>query len=540
MIHIRVLASALIMLYIQMKNIFAVATALSLSYTVSAQEIAKGVVFDDINKNGILDKKERGIPNVSVSNGVEVVQTDAQGQYKLPVDEDNIIFVIKPADYALPLSTANQPKFYYIHKPQGSPELTYKGVSPTGKLPKDINFGLTAQSESRDFSAFVFGDPQAYDMTEMDYFKRGIIDRISNKNAAVFGISLGDLVGNDLSLHPAYKSTISLMGLPWYNVIGNHDLNFDTKDDSYSDEAFEASFGPATYSFNYGNAHFLVLDDIIYPNPDTGKGYKGGLRKDQLEFIANDLKFVPKDKLIVLAFHIPLEHENSEVFRTEDRDRLFDILSEFPHTLSLSAHTHFQQQNFFGAKDGWKQSKPHHEYNVGTTSGDWYSGELDENGIPVSTMRDGTPKGYAILNIKNNQYTFDYKVVGKDEAYQIALSGPSIVDQKYVQRYPVYANFFIGKEGDQVLYRINDSQWKEMDQVKEVDPSFDDAVKQYDLATDYKEGRRPSDGTNSSHLWRLKLPKLKTGKYKIEVKATDLFNRIHTAVKEIEVVNKTK
>ncbi|KKX47006.1 hypothetical protein L950_0228840 [Sphingobacterium sp. IITKGP-BTPF85] len=99
---------------------------------------------------------------------------------------------------------------------------------------------------------------------------------------------------------------------------------------------------------------------------------------------------------------------------------------------------------------------------------------------------------------------------------------------------------FIGKKGDQVLYRINDSQWKEMDQVKEVDPSFDDAVNQYDLATDYKEGRRPSDGTNSAHLWRLKLPKLKAGKYKIEVSATDMFNRVHTAFKEIEVVNKTK
>lgn len=528
------------MLYIQMKNIFAVAAALSLSYVVSAQEIAKGVVFNDINKNGLLDKKETGIPHVSVSNGREVVQTDAKGQYQLPVGKDNIVFVIKPSDYALPLNTVHQPQFYYIHKPEGSPELTYKGVSPTGKLPKKINFALTTRAESRDFSTFVFGDPQAYDMVEMDYFKRGIIDRIANKNTAVFGISLGDLVGNDLSLHPAYKSTISLMGLPWFNVIGNHDLNFDTKEDIYSDESFEASFGPATYSFNYGNAHFLIIDNIIYPNPDTGKGYKGGLRQDQLDFIANDLKFVPKDKLIVLAFHIPLAHDNPKVFRTEDRDRLFDILSEFPHTLSLSAHTHYQQQNFFGAKEGWKQEKPHHEFNVGTTSGDWYSGEFDENGIPVSTMRDGTPKGYAILNIKNNDYTFDYKVVGKDIDYQIALSGPSVVDQKFVQRYPIYANFFIGKKDDQLLYRINEGKWKEMEKVKEIDPSFNDAVNQFDLATQYKDGRRPSDGTISEHLWKFKLPKLKTGDYKIEIKATDMFNRTHTATKEIQVVNKSK
>ncbi|AIM36069.1 hypothetical protein KO02_04710 [Sphingobacterium sp. ML3W] len=523
-----------------MKNIFAVAAAMSLSYYASAQEIAKGIVFNDINKNGVLDRNEMGIPHVSVSNGIDVVQTDAKGRYKLAVAKDNIIFVIKPSNFGLQLNKSHEPQFYYIHKPEGSPNLKYSGVSPTGKLPKEINFALTAQPEAKEFSAFVFGDPQAYNMAEMDYFKRGIIDRIANKKEAAFGISLGDLVGDDLSLHPAYKSTISLMGLPWFNVIGNHDLNYDTKEDRYSDEAFEASFGPATYSFNYGNAHFLIIDNIIYPNPDTGKGYKGGLRQDQLDFIANDLKFVPKDKLIVLAFHIPLEHDNPAVFRTADRDRLFDILSEYPHTLSLSAHTHYQQHNFFGNKEGWKQEKPHHEYNVGTTSGDWYSGEYDADGIPQSTMRDGTPKGYAMLHVKDNQYSFDYKVVGKESSYQIALSGASVVDQKYVQRYPIYANFFIGKSDDQVQYRINDGEWKDMKHVKEVDPSFDDSVNQFDLAISYKEGRRPSDGTVSPHLWKLKLPKLNAGNYKIEVKATDMFNRIHTAVKEIQVVNHVK
>src|SRR5690606_29282644 len=120
--------------------------------------------------------------------------------------------------------------------------------------------------------------------------------------------------------------------------------------------------------------------------------------------VENDLKFVPKDKLIVLAFHIPLLHNNSDVFRNEDRQRLFDILKDFPNTVSLSAHTHFQQQNFYGKEDGWRQTAPHHEYNVGTTSGDWYSGGLNPQGVPTSTMRDGTPKGYSVMTINNNSY----------------------------------------------------------------------------------------------------------------------------------------
>src|SRR5690606_21381959 len=150
--------------------------------------------------------------------------------------------------------------------------------------------------------------------------------------------------------------------------------------------------------------------------------------KDQLEFVANDLKFVSKDKLIVIAFHIPIgQAGDNEGFREDDRNQLFELLADFPNTLSLSAHTHNHTQRFFHKKDGWKQENAHHHYNVGTTSGNWYSGELNEQGIPVSTMSDGTPKGYAFINFRGNQYDVDYKVAGKSKEYQIEISAPKVV-----------------------------------------------------------------------------------------------------------------
>nr|WP_262506182.1 calcineurin-like phosphoesterase C-terminal domain-containing protein [Sphingobacterium spiritivorum] len=172
---------------------------------------------------------------------------------------------------------------------------------------------------------------------------------------------------------------------------------------------------------------------------------------------------------------------------------------------------------------------------MGTTSGDWYSGIKNELGVPVSTMRDGTPKGYAVLNIKGNQYTFDYKVAGKDPQYQIAIYGPEIVAQKYSGRYPIYANFFIGRKGDNVQYRIDDGAWKAMDYTEEADPAYVYAVSSYDLAKELLDGRRPSDGISSTHLWKMKLPKLKAGNHKIEIQAVDMFGRTHTGVKEIKV-----
>ena len=44
-------------------------------------------------------------------------------------------------------------------------------------------------------------------------------------------------------------------------------MNYDVQADSLSDETFESYFGPASYSFNYGKVHFIVLDDIRYPIP---------------------------------------------------------------------------------------------------------------------------------------------------------------------------------------------------------------------------------------------------------------------------------
>lgn len=521
-----------------MKKHLLFAVALLHFYASSAQDFAQGRVYSDSNKNGKWDKNEKGIGGVSVSNGIQVVQTDDKGQYRLPIGHDNILFVIKPTGYALPVNGKSQPQFYYIHKPQGSPKLKYAGVEPTGKLPKNVDFALIAQDESTLFSALIFGDSQPYTKQEVEYFKKAIVDEaVQTKGEALFGLTLGDLVGDDLSLHAPYKEAISAIALPWFNVMGNHDMNYDVEVDSLSDEAFERSFGPNNYSFNYGDVHFIVLDDIIYPNPYTKKGYIGGFRKDQLDFVENDLKFVPKDKLVVLSYHIPL-YSAENTFVQADRKRLFSILKDFPNVFGLSAHTHFQTQFYYGKEDGWLGSKPFHEYNVGTTNGDWYSGSMNEQGLPISTMRDGTPKGYVFLRFNGNQYSFDYKVAGRDSSYQIEIAAPAYIHEGQSHRYPIYANFFVGKKGDKVSYRINGGEWKDMQYTQEVDPQYQDNLYRWDLAEQPIEGRRPSNPVQSTHLWKASLPRWKTGKYTIEVRATDMFGKTFLQYRSIEVIEK--
>lgn len=515
------------MKYVKIK--FALAVFGTLSYNAIAQDKVEGYVYNDLNQNNKKEKTEQGISNVAVSNGEQVVLTDSNGKYELPLGIDNVISVIKPTGYQVAVDKNNLPKFFYNYKPKGSPQLKFKGVSPTGKLPKSVDFALIKKDESNDFTTLVFGDPQPYTLEEVEYFKKGIVEEVKDIKNIPFGISLGDLVGNDLDLFNPYIEAVEAVGVPWYNVMGNHDMNFDATTDKWSDETYEAHFGPANYAFNYGKVHFIVLDDILYPDPRGLTQYWGGFREDQIAFIENDLKFVPKDYLIVLAFHIPLSEPENDSFRDYDRDRLFSLLKDYPNTLSLSAHTHIQKQDFFAKKEGWLREKPHHEYNVGTTSGDWYSGQLNELGVPVSTMRDGTPKGYAFIHFKGNTYTVDYKVAGKPKEYQMEIFAPKVVAKGKRTKSGIYANFFMGNAQDKVVFRIDDGEWQSMTHVEEYDPSYASLVNQWDTSEKLLPGKRGSNPIISNHLWRGNIPtKLNVGEHTIEVKAKDMFGNEFT------------
>ncbi len=519
-----------------MKRISLVILVFLASTSAYAQDHASGYVYADVNNNGKRDNNEKGVAHVSVTNGQDVVLTNDKGFYTLPVTEDNIISVIKPTNYQVPKNADNLPQYFYIHKPKGSPQLKYKGVAPTGPLPKSIDFALLPAKENNDFTALVFGDPQVYSLEQVDYFVRGVIKEVEGIKNVAFGLSMGDEVGEKLDLFDPYTKAVKRVGIPWYNIIGNHDLNMDAVKDSLSDESFEAHFGPDNYAFNYGKVHFIVLDDVLYPDPRDGHGYYGGLREDQLKFVENDLKYVPKDYLIVMAFHIPLS-EPQFLFRSSDRVRLFDALKDFPHTLSLSAHTHMQRQDFYTKGAEWKQDKPHHHFNIGTASGDWYSGLSGQEGIPVSTMRDGTPKGYGFIHFKGNGYVIDYKVAGEDASIQMKIIAPKVLKKGNDTLANVFVDFFTGDKNDKAYYRIDNGAYQVLEHSFEFDPFYLAEVAEWKGITDKtKKARRPSNPAKSTHLWKGILPaNLAAGEHTIEVKVTDVYNRTFTQKQQYKI-----
>ena len=273
--------------------------------------IATGVVFEDRSGGGRRQAADRGIAGVLVSNGREVVRTDGEGRYALPVGEEAIIFVIKPTGYAVPLERGTLlPRFYYIHQAEGTPAhlgLRYRGIEPTGPLPHSIDFPLTRSEEPSRFEVLLLSDLHAGSLAEIDFIRNDVVNPLIGTKVA-FGLTTGDIMSDDLSLYLRLNRMIGQLGVPWRNVIGNHDLDLDAPDRRYSRETFKQTFGPSTYAFEHGGTLFLILDNVDYLGAHAGGdcAYRGRFGKRQLAFVANVLKETPPDRLIVAAMHIPL------------------------------------------------------------------------------------------------------------------------------------------------------------------------------------------------------------------------------------------
>jgi hypothetical protein len=162
---------------------------------------ASGVVFHDRDRDAERDEDEEGIPGVKVSNGREIVATDGDGRYDLPIDDDTILFVINPRGWMTPVNEDNLPRFSFILKPAGSPESRFPGVEPTGPLPDSVDFALRPQAEPEVFLALFFGDTQPRDVKEVEYIAHDVIEPILGEEInASFGVTLGDIVFEDLSV----------------------------------------------------------------------------------------------------------------------------------------------------------------------------------------------------------------------------------------------------------------------------------------------------------------------------------------------------
>jgi len=530
----------------------------SLIHAAGAEEQVSGYVFNDGNRNNGRDKKEKGISGVAVSNGIDIAITGPDGYYGLPVRDNNSVFVIKPTGWMTALNENNLPLFYYLHKSEGSPSgFLYQGVEPRGKLPENVNFPLYEEDTGKEFKIIVFGDTQPWDIEEVDYLAEDIIHELIGVENIAFGITMGDIVFDQLELFAPLNQAVAQVGIPWYNVMGNHDINYSAPNDELSGETFERIYGPPNYAFVYGGVHFIIIDDIIHEEKAGSHNYVGGLRADQLSFIENYLKTVPDDELIVLNMHIPLARQGNS-FRQDDQEKLFELLKDFPNTLSVSAHTHMQENIFFHHDStGWLRDEAHHHFNVGTTSGSWWNGMKGETNVPHTMMRDGTPNGYAIISFKGSEYEIDWKVAGSPDDYRMNIHIPRGIISGSDEDPLLSVNFFNGSEKTEVYYRIQGStDWKKMKRTEMADPYYAlldqrwDGLKKLRLMEQWKNdpllsgkdlpGTALPGAQPSGHLWTAEPgTDWPAGRHIIEIKVKDMYGRTFSAKHTMRVIAAT-
>ncbi|MCD8483305.1 MAG: hypothetical protein LR015_11985 [Verrucomicrobia bacterium] len=286
-------------------------------------------------------------------------------------------------------------------------------------MPGSIDFALYPQTESDDFSIIVTSDPQPYELQHLEWYAQTALPEFRKHKSAVFGIACGDIVGDLLDLYTPYNKINALCGFPWYNVVGNHDLNFMAPDDTHAAETFRRVFGPTTYVFQYARVHFIILDNVYWEGfngfRDDGwpnrNQYHGKIRQRDFDYIRNYLQHVDKGDRIVICSHIPLYNRADEHPRhgTPELTDLMQLLSPFRYTLSFSGHTHINHNHYLDAGQGYQapDGATHHHCNLTSTCGSWYRGPVSDSGVPFSPGRDGSPKGYALVHFSGAS---DYKI----------------------------------------------------------------------------------------------------------------------------------
>ena len=394
--------------------------------TAQGAETAKGTVFHDENRNSRLDEGEAGIEGVAVSNGREVVTTGADGRYALPVRDDMTLMITKPAGLATPVNARMIPQFSYIHKPDGTEDLRFGGIPSTGPLPEAVNFPLIPDDSDRaDQNCLFFGDTQPYSERHLGYVREIAGDFLAARDNSETDCILlqGDIAGDDLSMYPRLQRILAQGNTPIWGAPGNHDLDFDAERDADSLDTFRANWGADHYSFDVGQVHFVILDDVNYPctgqdfcDPEDPT-YNGMLSEEQLTWLENDLSHVPEDKLIILNQHIPFQtftDNQAQKHQLDNLEALMAVLGD-RKVITMSGHTHTteniaQGESFAGweAHTGLAASPFERQHIIGAVSGSWYSGGLNDDGVPESYQRLGSPRGVFDVDFSGNSYTETY------------------------------------------------------------------------------------------------------------------------------------
>jgi len=441
----------------------------------------------------------RGLGGVAVSDGVQVVRTAPDGGYELVSSAGrDFVHLSIPRGHRIPTSATGTGAFYRRIQPDASGHM-------------NASFSLdTLEVDDTRHAALIMPDVQTQNAYEMDRYHAETVPDVQATVAGlgdleVVGLSAGDIMFDDLSLYPRYEEAVRRMGVPFFQVIGNHDLDFDGATDEATTRTFSEHFGPRYYSFDRGDVHYVVLDDVLY----HGAGYIGYLGYDQLRWLENDLALVESGSPVILVTHIPVvgtrhiregERSPSTSGSITNREVLYRLLEDFDAHVVVG-HTHENDHNY---------SNGVHEHVSGTVCGAWWSGDI---------CGDGTPNGYSVYEVEGSEVRWRYKATGQDDDHQMRVYARGADPEAPGE---IVANVWDADEGWTVRWYEDGDRRGAMQARLGRDPR---SVVEH-LGPDLPARRDWVEPYPTAHLYRAEVP---AGHGRITVEAIDRFGRVYTA-----------
>jgi len=344
----------------------------------------------------------RPVASVPVTDGTSITLTDAAGAYRLESNSSHrYVYYTLPSGYESVVENS-LPEFY-----KAIPEDAGKVVRADFEL-------LPAKGDQIRHAFFVWADPQIAFAKEFDLLAKvrdDVVATIDSYHGKMpfFGISLGDEVFEKPEFYAPYKESIARIGVPFYQVLGNHDMDFDLRSDELSDLRYCQEFGPSHYAFNRGRAHYVVLKDVFYYG--YAHKYMGYITEQQLAWLEQDLKTVKPGSLVIVSLHIPTAFGGSETPAPDqtltgsvmNNKALYKILAPYNAHI-LAGHSHNQWNTVI--------SDSLFEHVHAAASGAWWQGPL---------CTDGVPLGYTVYEVDGDKLTWYFKASGHPRTKQMRL-----------------------------------------------------------------------------------------------------------------------
>lgn len=374
----------------------------------------------------VKDSEGHGISGVTVTDGYTCVSTNASGQYQMVANANaRTVSITVPAAYEIPLDANNQPAFWQpISIPvSGVVEKNFTLTARAGGVPS--RFTILAVTDEHVQSAAMRTKFQSavsdIQSTARTLVSSGIpVGTPANADAGeVICISLGDQMWDNMAMASSIRNDFCSITdasgntIPVFYTIGNHDYDSGESTDYDAEQAFVDTFGPTNYSFDMGNAHIIVMDNIIRRDGNgSGKNgyipvnYGAGFTSEQVSWLRADVAKVssPASKIVVFCCHAPLSDSSGGDSGTQN-DVMGILKNNFYNAHVLSGHTHCIKNNLY---KGWaaRSGRSIYEHTIQTLSGYFWDGDISY-GI-------GSIAGYGVLTFGSSDIYAEYNKMTKE------------------------------------------------------------------------------------------------------------------------------